>query len=55
MHRRIPVPGEANVTLAMFNNLVEMVLDRIPLVDVKALAKESCVPPSRTALDDAIG
>ena len=49
------LPGNANLTLAMFNDEYELVHDRVPLADVEPLTDKTYVPSGWTALLDAIG
>ncbi|MCR5564932.1 MAG: VWA domain-containing protein [Gammaproteobacteria bacterium] len=47
--------GEAIVTLAVFNNEVYSIFDRIPIKDVKKLTEKDYCPQGCTALLDAVG
>lgn len=49
------VPGDANLTLVLFNDKYKFVLENVPLGMAKPLDKEIYVPHSTTALLDALG
>lgn len=49
------VPGEARLTLVLFDHEYEVVLDAVPLADVRPLTAETYVPRGTTALLDALG
>lgn len=49
------LPGEALLTLVLFNGTVETVLKAVPLKDVADLTAATYVPDGMTALNDAIG
>jgi predicted metal-dependent peptidase len=48
-------PGEANLTLVLFDNEYKKLYDRVPLADVLPLNRMTYQPRSTTALNDAIG
>jgi len=49
------VPGDATVTLVLFNDTVETVFENKPLNDVEPLTSKTYAPSGNTALYDAIG
>lgn len=49
------VPGEADFTLAQFDDVYEVVTDGVALRDAKELTLETYIPRNSTALLDAIG
>lgn len=49
------VPGDATVTLALFDDRYDLIHDFVPLNDVPALTRETFVPRGWTALLDATG
>lgn len=49
------IEGEANVSLILFNNIVKMVYDNVPLEKIEPLTTETYFPGGSTALYDAIG
>ena len=49
------VPGEASMTLVLFNNKITTLYDAVPLEDVSALNSTTYQPGGFTALLDAIG
>ena len=49
------LPGEAIVSLVLFDNVSEVVLDRIPLKDVRPLTERDYRVGGCTALLDAVG
>jgi uncharacterized protein YegL len=48
-------PGEANLTLVLFDDKVEVPYDSVPLADVEKLTTETFVPRGFTATYDAVG
>jgi len=48
-------PGDANLTLAQFDDLYEIVHDAVPIKNVPELTDKTFVPRGMTALLDAIG
>ena len=49
------VPGEARVTLVLFNTQAQTVFEQRPLLEVGELTEKGYVPGGATALYDAIG
>jgi hypothetical protein len=49
------LPGEATLTLVLFNDGYQVVYQSVPIGKVKPLTKEDFVPGSMTALLDAVG
>lgn len=49
------LPGQARLTLVLFNHEYERVLDGTPLPDVQPLSDETYQPAGTTALLDAVG
>lgn len=49
------VPGDANVTLVVFNDTYDIKLNGVNIRSVKDLTEQSYVPHGCTALNDAIG
>ena len=49
------LPGEANLTLVLFDDRYQLLHDATPIGSVKPLNRETYVPRGRTALYDAIG
>jgi hypothetical protein len=49
------VPGEATLSLVIFDNVVETVHDKVTLEEIPVLTNEVFVPRGMTALYDAIG
>lgn len=49
------LPGEANVSIVFFDNLSEVIMDRIPLTEVRDLTKDDYCVGGCTALLDAVG
>ena len=49
------VPGEARLTLVLFDHEYALALDAVPLADVPPLTEETYVPRGTTALLDAVG
>lgn len=49
------VPGEARLTLVQFDDVLEVVYDAVPLVEVPDLTPQRYQPRGSTALLDAIG
>jgi len=49
------VPGEAQLTLVIFDNIIETVHNQVPLQLVPTLTEEVYIPRGMTALYDAIG
>lgn len=48
------LPGEANLTLLVFNEVSTLVYESKPIAEVEPLTQESYVPNGMTALNDAI-
>lgn len=48
-------PGEANLTLVLFDHEFDRVLDSVPIKDVKKLDHKTYEPRGTTALNDAVG
>ena len=48
-------PGEATLTLALFNHGYQLVHDNVPIQDVAALDTDTYRPSGMTALLDAVG
>lgn len=49
------LPGEANLTLVLFNHEYGLICDRVPVQDVKNLNRKTYFASGMTALLDAIG
>lgn len=49
------LPGEANFTLVLFDNVIEVPIDCKPIASVEPLTDKTFVPRGGTALFDAIG
>ncbi len=49
------LPGDARLTLVLFDHEYDRVLDAVPLAEVKPLTEETYVPRGTTALLDAVG
>jgi hypothetical protein len=47
--------GKANMTLAQFDNIYEMLYNGVDIKDVKPYTKETYIPRGMTALYDAVG
>jgi hypothetical protein len=49
------IAKEARLTLALFNDTVELICDNVPIANAHPLSSESYQPHGGTALSDAIG
>jgi uncharacterized protein YegL len=49
------LPGEANITVALFDDKYDLLYDAIPIKDAEQLTDRTFVPRGSTALYDAIG
>lgn len=49
------LPGEANISVVLFDNEYEVIVDDIPVRDAKPVTKDTYFPRGWTALNDAIG
>ena len=47
--------GEALVSTVLFDHLTEVIMDRVPIQDVKPLTEDDYIPRGTTALIDALG
>lgn len=48
-------PGQARLTLVLFDDLIEVPIDSVPVSEILPLTKDDFVPRGSTALLDAIG